>query len=93
LSPLIRFTPPRCSYYIQDYRNIYVGTGRAPQGGNINTGATTTHAVCRPEDLNHFKNPDEPDAEATSDATVMKEDRTAEPITEDKMLCGLGELL
>ena len=49
-------------YWIQDYRLIYVGVGRAPQGGNVNNQQTaddgttlgtsdlktlTTHALCR----------------------------------------------
>ena len=35
-------------YWIQDYRIIFVGDGRAPQGGNVNTGEANTHALCRP---------------------------------------------
>ena len=35
-------------YWIQDYRIIFVGSGRPPQGGNVNTGEANTHALCRP---------------------------------------------
>jgi hypothetical protein len=65
-------------YWIQDYRIVYVGSGRAPQGANINDGQSntetlTTHAVCRPEDLNTVHNPNEPDLTATTSSPVMSE--------------------
>ena len=83
-------------YWVQDYRLIYVGTGRAPQGGNVNNGAVgtsqlTTHALCRPDDLNTVSNPNEPDLASASSAPVMPEDREADPIAEDVISCALGD--
>ena len=43
-------------YWLQDYRTVYVGTGAAPQGGNIKTTSSdvqteATHATCRPDEV------------------------------------------
>lgn len=58
----ITLTGSNLGYWIQDYRLVYVGVGRAPQGGNVNNQKTaedgtllgvanlakvTTHALCR----------------------------------------------
>jgi hypothetical protein len=85
-------------YWIQDYRMVYVGSGRAPQGGNINNGQTatetgTTHAVCRPGELNSGKNPTEPDIKLPGGADVMPEDRDPDPISEDQIVCALGDFM
>jgi hypothetical protein len=82
-------------YWIQDYRLVYVGTGRAPQGGNVQNGQTdgaklTTHALCRPDDLNAVQNPREGDLKPTSEAVVMQEDRNPDPIIENQFMCALG---
>ena len=80
----------------QDYRIIYVGAGRAPQGGNVNNGRTdatklSTHAQCRPEELNRVHNPNEPDLKPTAKAVVMAEDGNADPISENAIRCALGD--
>ena len=92
----ITLTGTNLGYWIQDYRLVYVGTGRAPQGGNVNNGqistdSLTTHALCRPEELNTVHNPSEPDLEATSDSPVMKEDFNPDPISENVFSCALGD--
>ena len=79
-------------YWIKDYRIIFVGNGRPPQGGNVNTGETNTHALCRPGILNHVHNPDAPFADvSTASAVVMREDFEADPINENVFYCGLGD--
>ena len=77
-------------YWIQDYRETYVGEGRAPQGGNIDTGEIITHALCRTEDLNIATSPDEQES-ATDGAKVMAEDLEAAPIPENQLKCALGD--
>ena len=78
---------------IDDYRNIYVGDGRPPQGGNIDTGDTNTHAICRPDALNLAI--DEVTGEVDGDSLpVMAEDAIVghgSPITADLVYCSLGE--
>ena len=32
----LTLTGKNLGYWMQDYRLVYVGTGRAPQGGNVN---------------------------------------------------------
>jgi hypothetical protein len=109
-NPLIRGVSPRATsaeetititgnnlgYWMQDYRVVYVGAGRAPQGGNVNNGdvSTTTltmQAMCRPGQLNTVHNPDEPDLPATTSAIVMQEDRNPDPIVEDVFKCALAD--
>ena len=51
---------------IKDYRVVYVGAGKPPVGGNIDTGKTTLHAVCRPQELNRGAIPGD-DAEDASE--------------------------
>lgn len=61
---------------VADYRMIYVGPGRPPQGGNVNDGtsaSTTTHAVCRADDLNMAANPDTGEVDSFS-LPIMVED-------------------
>lgn len=61
---------------VVDYRMIYVGVGRPPQGGNINDGSsasTTTHAACRADDLNLAVNPDSGEVDSLS-LPIMVED-------------------
>jgi hypothetical protein len=82
-------------YWIQDYRQVYVGTGRAPQGGNVATGRAdssppATHALCRPHDLNSVHSPIEKDLKPTAEALVMQEDRNPDPITDNVFKCALG---
>lgn len=61
---------------VADYRMIYVGPGRPPQSGNVNDGtsaSTTTHAVCRADDLNMAANPDTGEVDSFS-LPIMVED-------------------
>ena len=78
---------------IEDYTNIYVGVGRPPQGGNIDTGDTNTHAVCRPDALNLAI--DDVTGEIDSDSLpVMAEDAIVghgSPILADVVYCALGD--
>ena len=76
---------------------IYIGSGRAPQGGNVNNGQVTdmrtlaTHALCRPGDYNVVQDPSSPDLDAKQDSVVMKEDFDAHAIASDKIFCGVGD--
>ena len=78
---------------IDDYTNIYVGAGRPPQGGNIDTGDTNTHAVCRPDALNLAI--DDVTGEIDGDSLpVMAEDAIVghgSPILADVVYCALGD--
>ena len=60
-----------------------------PIGGNIDTGTTTIHAVCRPQALNRAADPDLPPGERRQ--PVMAEDFEPLPITPDFFRCQLGD--
>ncbi|KAH8075485.1 hypothetical protein JL721_1495 [Aureococcus anophagefferens] len=82
--------------YVADYRAIYVGAGRPPQGGNVQNGGTavlSTHALCRADDLNMAVN-DETGAVDSFSLPVMVEDAVIghnSPVTEDTVNCYLGD--
>ena len=78
---------------VEDYYNIYVGVGRPPQGGNIDTGDTNTHAVCRPDDLNLAVDLVTGELDGAS-LPVMAEDAVVghgAPILADAVYCALGD--
>lgn len=85
----LSLTGSRFGNSIKDYRVVYVGAGRPPIGGNIDTGTTTIHAVCRPQALNRAANPDLPPEERRQ--PVMAEDFEPLPITPDFFRCQLGD--
>ena len=101
----LTLTGNNLGYWMQDYRMVYVGTGRAPQGGNVVTALTatatgalsvltvTTHVQCRPGELNSIRDPLRPDTPAVTTAAVMQEDRNAAPIATDEFMCGLGDFM
>ena len=70
---------------------VYVGAGRPPIGGNIDTGISTLHAVCRPQALNRGAKPDDPQGPRRQ--PVMAEDFEPLPITHDFYRCQLGKNL
>ena len=74
---------------IKDYRVVYVGAGKPPVGGNIDTGKTTLHAVCRPQELNRGAIPGDDTEEKTQ--VVQAEDFNPLPITPDFYRCELGD--
>ena len=62
--------------FVSDYRVIYVGAGRPPQGGNVVNGfdaARTTQALCRADDLNLAVNADTGNVDGAS-LPIMVED-------------------
>ncbi len=85
----LSLTGSRFGNAIKDYRVVYVGAGRPPIGGNIDTGTTTIHAVCRPQALNRAADPDRPPEERRQ--PVMAEDFEPLPITPDFFRCQLGD--
>eukprot|EP01046_Picozoa_sp_COSAG06_P000498 COSAG06_NODE_14_length_35011_cov_20.984132_1_plen_3931_part_10 len=88
----LSLTGSRFGNDIKDYRVVYVGTGRPPIGGNIDTGTTTIHAVCRPQELNRAALDSLPEGAARAKRiTVMAEDFEALPITPDFYRCQLGD--
>ena len=81
---------------IDDYTNIYVGAGRPPQGGNIDTGSTNTHAVCRPDALNFAVDDVTGELPPSNTLPVMAEDAIIghdTPILEDVIQCALGDFM
>lgn len=73
---VVTFFGQNLGHSVVDYRMIYVGVGRPPQGGNINDGSsasTTTHAACRADDLNLAVNPDSGEVDSFS-LPIMVED-------------------
>ena len=69
---------------------VYVGAGTPPIGGNIDTGTTNVHAVCRPQALNRGAREDEENP-AEHRQPVMAEDFEPLPITPDFYRCQLGD--
>ena len=89
--------------YVSEYRTIYIGAGRPPQGGNIQVesgfvkeegeNAPSTHALCRADDLNFAVN-DKTGAVDSFSLPVLVEDAVLghnSPITEDAVNCYLGD--
>ena len=93
----IMMTGKNFGFWIQDYRMVYVGKGRAPQGGNVVTSGSSTisieptHTQCRPGSLNSIRDPLRPDTPPVTTAAVMKEDRNPAPIAFDTYQCALGD--
>ena len=79
---------------VEDYTNIYVGAGRPPQGGNIDTGASDdAHAVCRADEHNLAADAATGALDASS-VPVMAEDAIVghgSPIVADQVFCALGD--
>ena len=82
---------------VVDYRMVYVGPGRPPQGGNVENGVIVTsgnqHAPCRADDFNMAANPDTGSVDSFS-VPVFVEDAVIghdSPITENQLLCQLGD--
>lgn len=72
----------------QDYRSIYIGPGRPPQGGNLESNANS--ALCRAETLNAAASLDgEVFGESAKSVTV--DDINPAPITKDEVMCRLGD--
>ena len=84
----LSLTGSRFGNDIKGYRVVYVGAGRPPIGGNVDTGTTTIHAVCRPQELNRA-HLDEVLEEKF--ITVQAEDFEPLPITPDFYKCNLGD--
>ena len=57
---------------------MYVGAGKPPVGGNIDTGKTTLHAVCRPQELNRGAIPGDDTEEKTSNRSSWRTVKSAE---------------
>ena len=85
----VNITGSRFGSNIKDYRVVYVGEGRPPSGGNVDTGEVVTHAICRPQSLNRGVKPGEEKQVHTQ--VVMQEDYSTLEIWEDFFRCELGD--
>ena len=63
----------------------------AQRGGNVDTGVSRLHAVCRPQMLNYASRPAEEGGQGERRRHVSAEDNPPLPITEDYYRCELGD--
>ena len=87
----LALTGSRFGTSLADFRVVYVGQGPPPRGGNVDTGVSRLHAVCRPQMLNYASRPAEEGGQGERRRHVSAEDNPPLPITEDYYRCELGD--